>query len=83
MKNGLLSGATAIMVLTAPLYAHAQGIPDGIAHGASVGNNTADRLARLSAAQLAASWAVLKVHSVHSKRRIQSSHLPRCTIALT
>src|SRR5215469_1903616 len=41
MKNCFLSGAIAVMALTAPLYAHAQGIPDGIAHGASVGNNTA------------------------------------------
>ena len=41
MKNWLLSGTTAIVVLAAPLYVHAQGIPDGIAHGASVGNNTA------------------------------------------
>jgi hypothetical protein len=41
MKNWLLSGATAIVVLAAPLYVNAQGIPDGIAHGASVGNNTA------------------------------------------
>ena len=41
MKNWLSSGAIAVMVLAAPFYAHAQGIPDGIAHGASVGNNTA------------------------------------------
>ena len=28
-------------MLSSPLTAHAQGIPDGIAHGAYVGNNTA------------------------------------------
>ena len=41
MKCWPLSVTAAVMVVAAPLYAHAQGIPDGIAHGASVGNNTA------------------------------------------
>jgi hypothetical protein len=41
MKCWLSSVAIAVVVLAAPMYAHAQGIPDGIAHGASVGNNTA------------------------------------------
>jgi hypothetical protein len=41
MKSRILLAATAIMMMSLPLNAHAQGIPDGIAHGAYVGNNTA------------------------------------------
>ena len=41
MKYRILLAATAIVMLSSPLAAHAQGIPDGITHGAYVGNNTA------------------------------------------
>ena len=85
MKNWLLPGAIAVMVLAAPLYAHAQGIPDGIVHVFQLATTRRDRLVRLSAAQLVASSAVLKAHSVSrpSKRHTPSSRLRRCTIALT
>ncbi len=39
MKYGILLVATATVIMSSS--AHAQGIPDGIAHGAYVGNNTA------------------------------------------
>ena len=41
MKYRVLLAATAIVTMTSPLTARAQGIPDGITHGAYVGNNTA------------------------------------------
>jgi hypothetical protein len=41
MKHRILLAATAMVMLSSPLTAHAQGIPDGITHGAYVGNNTA------------------------------------------
>ena len=41
MKYWLLLAATAFVMLSSPLTVHAQGIPDGIAHGADVGNNAA------------------------------------------
>ena len=61
------------------------GAAAGIAHGASVGNNMPNPLVWLSVAQLAASSAALKVHSVsrRSKSLIKSNRLPRCTIAIT
>jgi hypothetical protein len=40
MKCQVLFAAT-VTILCLPLTAHAQGIPDGIAHGAYVGNNAA------------------------------------------
>lgn len=41
MKFHILFAAAATAILASPLAAQAQGIPDGIAHGAYVGNNTA------------------------------------------
>jgi hypothetical protein len=41
MKYRILLATTAIVMLSSPLTAYAQGIPDGIAHGAYVGNDTA------------------------------------------
>ena len=41
MKYTLLLAAAAMVMLSSPLTAHAQGIPDGIAHGAYVGNSAA------------------------------------------
>jgi hypothetical protein len=41
MKYRVLLAAAAIAMLTSPLTARAQGIPDGIKHGAYVGDNTA------------------------------------------
>jgi len=54
------------------------GAAAGIAHGASVGNNMPNPLVWLSVAQLAASSAALKVHSVsrRSKSLIKSGGVP-------
>jgi hypothetical protein len=41
VKFHILFAAAATAILASPLAAQAQGIPDGIAHGAYVGNNTA------------------------------------------
>jgi hypothetical protein len=41
MKYRILLAATAMVMLGSPLTAHAQGIPDGITHGAYVGSNAA------------------------------------------
>ncbi len=41
MKYRVLLAAIATLILSSPLTAHAQGIPDGIAHGVYVGSNTA------------------------------------------
>ncbi len=41
MKYHILFGAAVVATLALPLAAQAQGIPDGVAHGAYVGNNTA------------------------------------------
>ena len=41
MKYRVFLAATAIAALSLPLTAHAQGIPDGLAHGAYVGNSVA------------------------------------------
>jgi hypothetical protein len=41
VKYHTLFGAAAIATLAWPLAAHAQGVPDGIAHGAYVGVNAA------------------------------------------
>jgi hypothetical protein len=41
MKCRILLASAATVLVISPLTAKAQGIPDGIAHGAYVGNNTA------------------------------------------
>lgn len=41
MKFHILFAAVAVAALASPLAANAQGIPDGVAHGAYVGNNAA------------------------------------------
>jgi hypothetical protein len=41
MKCGMYLGAALIVMLSSPLSARAQSIPDGFTHGAYVGNNVA------------------------------------------
>jgi hypothetical protein len=80
-----MSLTVAIVMLSLPFAAHAQGIPDGAAHGAYVGNNTAGPVGAMVGVSSAVLLVVLRAHLawVHAMRLILTRALLLCPTAHT